>query len=110
MLSILTAGMVAELVMLPALLAGPLGKVFPVPPPRRKPEDGELPPHDGSGAPHVEKPRSNEIESPPARKEPARALVDSSQPEHSAGLHQPHAFTLRDRLAGLRRSARDAGK
>ena len=39
MLSILLAGMVAELVMLPALLAGPLVKVFPIPPKQPKRED-----------------------------------------------------------------------
>jgi predicted RND superfamily exporter protein len=51
MMSILLAGVVAELVMLPAILAGPLGKVFsvqkppapsPVPTPHLSPRKGEL--------------------------------------------------------------------
>jgi hypothetical protein len=101
--------MVAELVMLPALLAGPLGKVFPIPPMRRKPEDEQLP-HDENVPPRGETTPPPEIEPRPARKEPARAMIDSVEPERSAGLHQPHVFNLRDRLAGLRRSARDGGK
>ncbi len=34
MMTILLAGVVAELIMMPAILAGPLGKAFPIP--RRK--------------------------------------------------------------------------
>ncbi|MEX2093585.1 MAG: MMPL family transporter, partial [Pirellulales bacterium] len=103
MMSILLAGAVAELIMLPALLAGPLGKAFPIRRPPPKPGDNHLLPHDDTIPPR-------EIETRPARKEPARVMVDSGEPELSAGHHQPHAFTLRDRLAGLRRSARDGGK
>ena len=102
MLTILTAGMVAELAMLPSLLAGPLGRTFPIRPQRRKDEDKHLPPH-GRLSPHEHVAGS-------LPKEPARALIDSGQPELSAGSHAPHAFTLRDRLASLRRGARDAGK
>jgi hypothetical protein len=37
-------------------------------------------------------------------------MIDNGEPSFSAGSHPPHAFTLRDRLASLRRGARDAGK
>ena len=37
-------------------------------------------------------------------------MIDNGEPELSAGRHRPHAFSLRERLAGLRRSARDGGK
>jgi predicted RND superfamily exporter protein len=41
MMTILLAGVVAELIMLPAILAGPLGKAFPVP---RRTEPSTIPP------------------------------------------------------------------
>jgi hypothetical protein len=41
MMTILLAGVVAELIMLPAILAGPLGKAFPVP---RRHEPSTIPP------------------------------------------------------------------
>jgi predicted RND superfamily exporter protein len=102
MLSILMAGMIAELVMLPALLAGPLGKAFPIRPQRRKDSDEKHPPQ-SSPPPHERAPL-------PPSKEPARVMIDNGEPSFSAGSHPPHAFTLRDRLASLRRGARDAGK
>lgn len=43
MMTILLAGVVAELIMLPAILAGPLGKAFPVP--RRHKPSTVPPPH-----------------------------------------------------------------
>ena len=107
MLSILMAGMIAELVMLPALLAGPLGRAFPIRPQRRKdgddkhPSQSSPPPHEHTALPPTK-------ESAP--KEPARVMIDSGEPAFSAGSHPPHAFTLRDRLASLRRGARDAGQ
>jgi hypothetical protein len=103
MMSILLAGVVAELIMLPALLAGPLGKAFKIRSQAPKPGEIPLPPLDDDLPPR-------EVEQRPLRKEPARVLVENGQPELTAGRHQPHAFTLRDRLAGLRRSARDSGK
>jgi hypothetical protein len=43
MMTILIAGVVAELIMLPAILAGPLGKAFPI---RRPPAPSPVPaPH-----------------------------------------------------------------
>ena len=45
----------------------------------------------------------------PARKEPATAAVRNGETEVTAG-HQPHAFTLRERLADIRRAARDGGE
>jgi predicted RND superfamily exporter protein len=103
MMSILLAGVVAELIMLPALLAGPLGKAFPI---RTQPPK----PGDTSHPPQIDDAPPREIETRSARKQPARVMIDNGEPELSAGRHQPHAFTLRDRLASLRRSARDAGK
>ncbi len=47
MLTILMAGMIAELGMLPSLLAGPLGKTFPIPPQRRKTGQKHQPPSGG---------------------------------------------------------------
>ena len=44
MLTILMAGVVAELIMLPAILAGPLGKAFTI---RRREEPSAVP------APHI---------------------------------------------------------
>ncbi len=100
MMSILIAGVVAELVMLPAILAGPLGKAFPIKPQAPPPPDSHVPP------PAEERP-SRQVESRPSRKEPARTLVENISPEVAAS--QPHIFTLRDRLTGIRRSARDGG-
>jgi hypothetical protein len=37
-------------------------------------------------------------------------MIDNGEPGLSASSHPPHVFTLRDHLASLRRSARDAGK
>jgi uncharacterized membrane protein YdfJ with MMPL/SSD domain len=105
MLSILMAGMIAELVMLPSLLAGPLGRAFPVKPQPPKPPDAQRPPRED----HLQPPR-REIESLPPRTEPTHVMIDQGAPELSAGLHPPHAFSLRDRLSSLRRSARDGGK
>jgi uncharacterized protein len=51
MMTILLCGMVAELVMLPAILAGPLGKVFPI---RRPPSAPAIPtPHAPKRKPHL---------------------------------------------------------
>lgn len=112
MLSILLAGMVAELVMLPALLAGPLGKAFPIPPKRPKRED-EHPPHDDGHAATLEEPPTapvqEEQESRVARQTPTHALTENGEQELAAPRHQPHAFTLRERLAAIRRGARDGG-
>jgi predicted RND superfamily exporter protein len=101
MMSILLAGVVAELIMLPALLAGPLGKAFPIRPLSPKPGDKQHPPQLDDSPPR-------EVEARAARKQPAHVMIDNGEPELSAGRHQPHASTLRDRLASLRRSARDA--
>lgn len=112
MLSILVCGMVAELIMLPALLAGPLGKAFPIEPQRRKKNDGDDG-DDGDGGeshvPYAESPPVATSHEVPARKEPATATVRNGEKEVNAG-HQPHAFTLRERLADIRRGARDGGK
>lgn len=112
MLSILVCGMVAELIMLPALLAGPLGKAFPIEPQRRKKNDGDDGDDDNGGGSHVpyaEAPPAAMSHEVPARKEPATAAVRNGEKEVNAG-HQPHAFTLRERLADIRRGARDGGK
>jgi uncharacterized protein len=107
MLTILLAGMVAELGMLPSLLAGPLGKTFKIPRQRRKPEKENSPPPSGLLSRESDA-RPAQNESAPA--EPSRVMIDSGEPDFSAGPNPPHAFTLRDRLASLRRGARDAGK
>jgi len=112
MLSILTCGMIAELILLPALLAGPLGKAFPIQPqPRKKNHgaDGEEMDGDGDQVPHTEAQPVSTSREMPARKEPATAAVRNGEKEVNAG-HQPHAFTLRERLADIRRGARDGGK
>jgi hypothetical protein len=105
MMSILIAGVVAELIMLPALLAGPLGKAFPIRPQSLPPGGADQLPQHVDHAP----PLPPAIETRPARKEPARVMIDKGETELSAGLHPPHVFALRDRLASLRRSAREAG-
>jgi hypothetical protein len=106
MMIILFAGVVAELIMLPAILAGPLGKAFELRKklaerlkkdgPPRSGDDGEPPQRDGDAR--------------PSRTEGKRIFVEKGEPELSAGRHQPHAFTLRDRLANLRRSARETDR
>ena len=100
MMSILLAGVVAELIMLPALLAGPLGKAFPIQPQSRRPEDDQPLQEDAPLRP---------IESRPSRKqtEAARMTIENGAADISASLRPPHAFTLRDRLADIRRSVRD---
>lgn len=125
MLSILVCGMVAELVMLPALLAGPLGRAFPIQPQKGKRDEEDRPPHqdtsNGNGhynqepsdIPHIPQPaetqRAREADkSPPLRKK-AITLAENGEAEPSATRHQPHAFTLRERLAAIRRGARDNG-
>jgi uncharacterized membrane protein YdfJ with MMPL/SSD domain len=123
MLSILVAGMVAELIMLPALLAGPLGKAFPIQPQKHKRDEEDHPPHDGDNAEfddsahgmstnghvsHDEPEPAREIEQRPTKKK-AVAIVENGEVEVSASHNQPHAFTLRDRLAAIRRGARDGG-
>jgi predicted RND superfamily exporter protein len=121
MLSILVAGMVAELVMLPALLAGPLGKAFPIQPQKGRDDEDDHPPHDDPPShdsqlsrdqlPGNEAPAEpRDIETRPPRKQPARALAENGEAELSATQHKPHAFSLRERLADIRRGARDAGK
>ena len=105
MMSILIAGVISELVMLPAILAGPLGRAFPIKPQAPLPPDSHVPPLDD----HLPPP-PREIESRPPQKEPPRVTVDHGEPELSGGLHKPHAFSLCARLDGLRRSARDSGK
>lgn len=120
MLSILVCGMVAELIMLPALLAGPLGKAFPIQPQKRKHDHEDHPPDDDQGQdrqPDALTPDTTPVGSMPARavekQQPVRkkaiALAENGEAEHSAARHQPHAFTLRDRLAAIRRGARDNG-
>ncbi len=54
MLTILIAGVVAELIMLPAILAGPLGRVFKVPDsdPRMTPSPGQSQDNSHNGDPH----------------------------------------------------------
>ena len=107
MMSILLAGVVAELIMLPALLAGPLGKAFPI-----QPQNAQ------AGRRTICRRTTTTHCAPRAKSRHASARAKSrlacwstvAKPELSAGRHQPHAFTLRDRLAGLRRSARDGGK
>jgi predicted RND superfamily exporter protein len=101
MMSILLAGVVAELIMLPALLAGPLGKAFPIR--RQTPKPGDKP-----HLPQIDDMPPRAAETRPARKEAARVMIDNGEPELSASRRQPHVFSLRERLAGLRRSARDA--
>jgi len=107
MLTILTAGMIAELAMLPSLLAGPLGRTFPIRPQRRKPDHEHHPPP-SSIPPRESEARPGHGQSVP--RVPARAMADDGKSEFSEDSHPPHAFTLRDRLASLRRGARDAGK
>jgi len=119
MLSILVCGMVAELIMLPALLAGPLGKAFPIQPQKRKDDREDHPSHrDDSGdhvhdqlpypASHVESmAREPEITQPPRKQ--AITLAENGEAENSATRHQPHVFTLRDRLTAIRRGVRDNG-
>jgi uncharacterized membrane protein YdfJ with MMPL/SSD domain len=117
MLSILVAGMVAELIMLPALLAGPLGKAFPIQPQKHKRDEEDHPPHEdepsqeepsNGRAHHDEAAPSRDIENRPARKK-AVTLSENGDAELSSTQHQPHAFTLRDRLAAIRKGARDGG-
>jgi predicted RND superfamily exporter protein len=114
MLSILVCGMVAELIMLPAILAGPLGKAFPIEPQKRKKgeggdEDGDDDePHRGH-TPHMDEPPPTASRELPPRKEPAVVSMRNGDQETNGG-HQPHAFTLRDRLAEIRRGARDREK
>ena len=99
MMIILFAGVVAELIMLPAILAGPLGKAFQIGPKTPAPSDKDRPPYSDDGP-------KRDGDARPSRTEEKRIFVDTGVPELSAGRHQPHAFTLRDRLASLRRSAR----
>ena len=98
MLTILMAGAIAELIMLPALLAGPFGRPFRLPPQFKK-DDKRRPPDS-------DRPPPGESEARAVRHEPAHAMLENGGPQLSAGQHQPHAFSLRDRLAALRRSAR----
>jgi len=101
MMIILFAGVVAELVMLPSILAGPLGKAFRIPKEKLWPPEDDEPPapsHDGhppgDGATRAK------------RGEDRHVLLENGEAELAAG-RQPHAFTLRERLANLRRAARD---
>jgi hypothetical protein len=50
-----------------------------------------------------------EQESRVARQTPTHALTENGEQELAAPRHQPHAFTLRERLAAIRRGARDGG-
>lgn len=108
MLSILMAGMVAELIMLPALLAGPLGKSFPIPPQKGKRGEEDRPPHEDE-APRDNTPPSRDHERRQVPKKAIQAVADNGDAELSSTPHRPHAFTLRERLAAIRRNVRDNG-
>ncbi len=103
MMSILIAGMIAELVMLPALLAGPLGKLFPIRPQDAKRDDK----HDPAGGHRDDDAKSLDESRHAMRQEAISAMTENGAAERAVGHHQPHAFTLRERLANLRRDSRE---
>jgi hypothetical protein len=107
MMTILLAGVVAELVMMPALLAGPLGKVFPVGSKKPTPSDGKGDDDTfglGDSPPTAEDAADG---GPPTRADGRRVFIDNGAPQPAAGRHHPHSSALGDRLANLKRSARD---
>jgi predicted RND superfamily exporter protein len=110
MMVILFTGVVAELVMLPAILAGPLGNAFSAKMKPRKRRDD-----DRDDAPPSEIAPKSATETHAVRHEPAHIYASGnghgkgngngeSQPTHDSP--HPHAWTLRERLANLRREAR----
>jgi hypothetical protein len=123
MMIILFAGVVAELVMLPAILAGPLGKAFLLGKKQLQRKDDS----DQVGLPDVGSEESAMHGLPPtreAKKSAKQASLDHA-PQHAyraisngngstvGDSHlpddqpHPHAWTLRERLAHLRKTARE---